>query len=389
MVVAATLTSLLAVVASPGTPAAAAGVPPGPPLASSVTTSSGSWATVAMGHLDQPLNTFWQLFFLASGATRWNLVTPTGVADNGGLVVAVPDTGAIAVGFVPSQFLRYSPLALSSNGGATWSPALVPSALSARPDALATVGATPATPGTAGSPGAALALVSRGPRPVLAATAGDLHWAPLAGPRSLEAAAGRPCHVDGLDAVAFAPQAVPLVGAGCRRPGQVGVFALLGRRWHEIGPILHGTLARAPTRVLRLGASNGTTVALVAAAPGDGSSLVGLWGTHGSWSLSPPLPLGRSASVVSTALGADGSILALVARPGGTVTEEVAGPGRPWTTLPSPPVGTATIAAGGNGSIDAFAVDASELRVFTLDAGAPSFVLTQTVTVPIAYGSSS
>ena len=35
-------------------------------LATSIETSAGTWAVVPMGHLDQPLNTFWQLFFRAS-----------------------------------------------------------------------------------------------------------------------------------------------------------------------------------------------------------------------------------------------------------------------------------------------------------------------------------
>jgi len=58
------------------------------PLAAALSTASGSWAVVAMGQRGAPLNTFWQIFFRASGAASWTLVTPTGVADNGGLTLS-------------------------------------------------------------------------------------------------------------------------------------------------------------------------------------------------------------------------------------------------------------------------------------------------------------
>ncbi|MGH9028399.1 MAG: hypothetical protein ACRDV4_02120, partial [Acidimicrobiales bacterium] len=38
------------------------------PLATSIDTGSGEWVTLPMGHLDQPLNTFWQLFFKPFGS---------------------------------------------------------------------------------------------------------------------------------------------------------------------------------------------------------------------------------------------------------------------------------------------------------------------------------
>ena len=90
-----------------------------------------------MGQQGHPLNTFWELFYRAPAAASWQLVTPPGVADNGGLAVSVASTGRATVGFEPSQLLRYSPLALSSDNGATWTPALVPGSLVAAPDALA------------------------------------------------------------------------------------------------------------------------------------------------------------------------------------------------------------------------------------------------------------
>ena len=199
------------------------------PLASAVTTPTGSWAVVPMGQLDHPLNTFWELFYRATSTSLWHLVTPTGVADNGGLVVSVAGAGAATVGFEPSQLLRYSPLALSSDDGESWVPALVPKSLVSTPDALAA---------TRGSVGTALALVRGGAANVLTAKGPLLSWHALSGDRLLASGSDAGCGATGLDAVDLTSSNIPLVGSGCRRAGQVGIFAHLGTRWELVGPRL-------------------------------------------------------------------------------------------------------------------------------------------------------
>lgn len=353
------------------------------PLATAVTTPAGSWAVVAMGHLSDPLNTFWELFFLAPGASRWSLVTPPGVADNGGLVAGVPFFGPVAIGFEPSQQLHYSPLALSSDGGAHWTPALMPTALSAAPDALAYEPAGPAVPGRA------LALVRTLGGQVLAGPASLIGWAPLVSGRALMALAGRSCGIEGLDAVAFGPGGGPMVGTGCRRPGQVGIFTLQGGLWRQTGPTLSAPLAGSPTEMLRLDVSGSAITGLVADSNGAGSRLLAVW-RHGggSWSASAPLPIGPSQTLLSTAFGVGGELAVLVAGPGKNRTPEEVAPGRPWIRLPLLPPGTTTVAPMGNGSIDAFDVHGSHLRVYTLAAGANTWISSQSMDVPIAYGSS-
>jgi hypothetical protein len=380
----------LAALAVPGT---AAVTPPAPglrpPLATAVSTPTGSWAVVAMGHLDDPTNTFWELFFRPAGTARWALVTPPGVADNGGLVAAVPtgvaDAGSATVGFEPSQLLRFSPLAQATDGGGTWAPALLPAALLADPDALAY---QPAAPGVAGR---ALALVRSGGGEVLVSTTSLLGWAPLGADGALSALAGRSCGVDGLDAVALGSGEAALVGTGCRRPGQVGVFTLEGDRWQLTGPTLSGSSARWATRVLRLDVSASMTSGLVAEGSGKHTSLLALWRPDGgAWSVSPPLSVGASAKLLSTALGTGGEMVVLVEGPrGNRMVEEVSGPGRAWSVLPLAPSGTATLAPLPGGSVDAFAVNGAHLVVYTLDPGASSWVRSQSLDVPIAYGSSS
>ncbi len=349
-------------------------------LASAVTTPAGSWAVVAMGQLDRPLNTFWEVFYRAPSASSWRLATPPGVADNGGLVVSATAAGAVTVGFEPSQLLRYSPLALSSDDGASWTPALVPESLVTTPDALA----------VSGGGGSALALVGRGTGQVLTAKGPLLSWHALPGGRLLAGGSDARCGVAGLDAVALSSASIPLVGTGCRRSGQVGVFAHLGTRWELIGPSLRGSLRGATTRILRLDSSGVTTTALLAEDGRDGVGLVGLWrSATGTWTESLPLTVGRAPTVRASALGSTGQQLVFIEEQGKhTVLEETAGPGQPWRRLPAPPSGTGTVSVQSDGSIDAFSVDGSKLHIFTLALNGTSWSLSQKLNVPIAYGSS-
>jgi hypothetical protein len=361
---------------------AATSVPPAEraPLAAALTTASGSWAVVAMGQRGVPLNTFWQIFFRASGAASWTLVTPTGVADNGGLTLAAAPDGSVTAGFEPSQLLRYSPLARSDDDGSSWTPALVPASLVAGPDAVA----------VAGRNGPALAVTRHGTGQVLASSGSLLSWTPLSGSGSLTGAAASGCEVEGLDAVAFGPSGTPMVGTGCGRPGQVGVFARDGTGWRLIGPTLAGALAGSSTRVLRLTASGSTSTALVAAAAAGHSDLLGLWRSPaGAWSDSLPLQVGPTQRILATAVGLDGEQSVFLSKPGTNGELEVAsGPGLSWTALASPPAGTVTLALLGDGSVDAFSVNGSRLRIFTMAPHQLTWAPSQSMNVPIAYGSS-
>ena len=116
-----------------------------------------------IGELGDPSNTFWELLYAGPGSSHWTVVTPEGVADNGGIVAGVSPVSA-DVGVLPSGLLHFSPLARSTDGGRTWNSALLPGALAARPDALA----GPAVVG-----GQARAVVGRS---VLRATADLSSW---------------------------------------------------------------------------------------------------------------------------------------------------------------------------------------------------------------------
>ena len=109
--------------------------PPTAPLSTSLITAQGAWAVAVVGGPDAG-SEFWQLFFRPATSAHWSLVTPQGVADNGGMVAA--GGGAyLVVGFRPSQNLTFSPLATSTDTGRNWTPGLLDARLADTPGAIA------------------------------------------------------------------------------------------------------------------------------------------------------------------------------------------------------------------------------------------------------------
>ena len=144
------------------------------------------------------------------GSTHWSLVTPPGVADNGGLVESA-SAGAVVVGVVPSGLLRFSPLAQSAHSGGSWAPAFLPGALAPLPDALAyDIGLHRVAPSPC-SAGTGRCAHRPASRP-------GLLWSRP--PRCSRVSPG--CGVDGLDGAALLPTrgAVDRHGLPARRPGR-------------------------------------------------------------------------------------------------------------------------------------------------------------------------
>lgn len=351
------------------------------PLAATVSGSEQAWAVVAMGDLGDPLDTFWQVFSRpAGGGGSWSLVTPPGVADNGGVVVASIGAGA-TVGFEPSQDLRFSPVATSADGGSTWSPSLLPSGLVDTPGALAASGA-----GTA----ALLRSGSRGGTSVVFAAPGESTWRTLATTDRL-GAAGRACGVGAVTAVSFDGSGHLLVGTTCGRGGTVGIFAggaPSSPTWRLAGPVLAGAWRGADTSVLRLVEDPSGLTGLVAAERGSERSVFVVHQSvvGGSWSVSVPFLLAPSDAVASSGFGAD-SVVVLVDTGTGRTLESVADVGGGWDLLPPPPAGTAAVAVLG-GEIDALAVHTTRMVAWRLEPGATAWQDVQSVDVPIQFGSS-
>jgi hypothetical protein len=356
--------------AGPAGTSAGSAVPP-PSLATSLVTPTGTWAVVVMGGSASSYNNFWQLFVRPAGTGSWRLVTPPGVASNGGLVVASPGAGSLVAGFRPSQDLSYSPLASTRDNGAAWSPGLLDAPLANVPDALATA------PGT----GRLLALLAGGQAEL--SGPGGTGWARLVSQRQLAGSPGAArCGLRGLTAVSFGISGVPIVAGTCGRPGTVGVFAQAGGTWQLAGPALPAADAGVGVTVLRLTTTARATVALLAIGRGRAARLTVATLTAGQWSLSPPLPLNGSAPA-SASIGPAGTAVLLTPRRAETVT-----PGGSWRPLPPPPAGTAVLAPGAIGGWEALTVHQTRLTVWRLAPGARGWVAGQVIRVPIVFGSS-
>lgn len=365
--------------------AAAAATPPGAPLAATWTTAQGSWAVMAMGELRRPLDTFWELFFRPDGGTSWSLVTPTGVADNGGLVADDGPAATVIAGFEPSQDLAFSPVAQTTTDGKRWSPGLLPGALLSVPDAVAT-GAGAAT----GTGSTVLALVRTANGSLLRSKGSLSSWQTLARRSSLATTdAGRACGLVALRAVTVVAGA-PELGAACTTPGVVGILTRDAGSWQLRGPRLPGAAGARTTSVLRLQGGPSGTAGLVEAGRGSAATLFAMWraSPSASWSLSPPLRLhGR---LVATGFGPSGGMVVVTGgAKGATRAESVTGPGTSWVALPAPPKGTAAVAAGPGGTVDALTVASRDFVDWRLDPSTDGWSRSQTLRVPIQYDSST
>lgn len=354
-------------------PSAAAATPAPPSLSTSLVTAAGTWAVVPMG--GNPA--FWQLLRYPAKGSGWSLVTPPGVADNGGLVLAGLGGQSVVAGFRPSQDLAFSPLAITGDGGKAWSPGLLNAGLADAPDALA-----------AGADGRLLALLSSGVVEQSANSTGTSGWTRLTSRDALAAApAGKECGLRALTAAAFSPSGIPLLAGTCARPGTAGIFAGTAGIWREVGPTLPRSPAGRAVTTLRLATGGGQTVALLTAGLGPAATVLAAWTSDGGahWALGPPLALG-GAQVRSSGLGADGAAWVILS---GDRAEATNGPGATWRQLPALPVGTAVLAASTPGKFEALAPDGSKLTGWRLDLRTTAWEIAQTIHVPIQYGSSS
>jgi hypothetical protein len=356
------------------TPAQPGPVTP-PSLATSLVTTSGTWAVAVMGGSAANHNNFWQLFVRPTGSGTWRLATPPGVASNGGLVLAGLPAGSVLAGFRPSQDLTYSPLATTTDTGKAWSPGLLDGALADVPGALA---ADPAS-------GHLLALLADG----TADTSGPsgTPWTRLATRQAIAASpADARCGLDSITAAAFSPSGQPMLAAGCHRPGIAGIFSRTGGSWQLTGPTLPAGYAHQPITVLRLTTTGQTTTALLAAGNSPATRLLAAWSTDGGrhWTLSPALPLNHAT--LTGASSGPGSSLAVILSDRHAVT--VTSGASSWQALPVLPAGTATLAAGPSAGWNALAVHRSQLTIWQAAPGARAWSSGQVIKVPVPYGSS-
>lgn len=373
------LAAAMLLAAGCGSTASQATAPPSPAtppsLATSLVTTSGTWAVAVMGGSAASHNNFWQLFVRPTGSAAWRLATPPGVASNGGLVLAGLSAGTVLAGFRPSQDLSYSPLATTKDTGRAWSPGLLDAALADVPGALA---ADPAS-------GHLLALLSDGTADM--SGPGATAWTRLATHHAITASpAGARCRPDSLTAAAFSPSGQPMLAASCHRPGTAGIFSHTGGSWQLAGPTLPPGYAHQPVTVLRLTTTGATTTALLAAGNAPATRLLAAWSTDGGthWTLSPALPLNHAMPTV-TSFGPGSSLAVILSnRHAATITSGT----NSWQAWPVLPAGTATLAASPSGGWNALAVHGTTLTIWQAAPGAHIWSSGQVIKVPVQFGSS-
>jgi hypothetical protein len=375
---------------SSSSPASAAQSSTSVSMATSVSTSADTWAVLPMSA--DPA--FWEVFVRPAGSTAWKLVTPPGVADNGGLVVSPSGESALSVAVRPSQDLVFSPLAATSDGGASWSagPPLE-AAVAASPDAFAAYGAK------------LVALLTDGA--IEASGDAGATWSVIAKPGAIAAsAAGKGCGGSvrvtsvsfALAAISAGPGAVGaagtdvLAGGTCGDGGAAAMFSYSpGPGWQRVSMPVSGQLVRlSGVMALVQGKSGLSALWRGVGAYGSGSPLPSSPSSPSTpqpaptnWSTSAALPASGQV-IASGRLASDGAWVLLTGGKAATVS----GPGKQWTLLPSVPAKTTVLAAGPDGAVDALAVSGGTLTVWRLAPGATGWQKVDAVRVPIQIGSS-
>jgi hypothetical protein len=353
--------------------------------------NGAAWAVVEVGGSRAAHNNFWQLLVRPAAGQAWRLATPAGVADNGGLVATSPGgpgsagpasaAPGLVAGFVPSQDLTFSPLAVSRDGGRHWSPGLLPSGLAAAASALA-----------AGPGGRLLALTRTG---VQLSGRGGAGWNALVSIRALAASpAGRSCGLTGLTAVAFGSAGAPLLAGACSHPGVTGIFSESGGQWRLAGAAPPAAFAGRPVTVVQLTTTApGKLTALLAAgrAQGEGQdqALAAAWlGDGQPWTTSAPLPLG-GRKLISTAAGSDGTAGVILTGGRAAVIRPATGTAAAaWTALPALPAAAADLVLGPGRQVTVLTAGRTTVTTWQLAVAGTSWSPGQKLTIPVPFGSS-
>jgi hypothetical protein len=316
------------------------------PLATSLPSAGGSWALLPAGASSGEEH-FWELLHRGAGSTHWTLVTPPGVQDNGGLAIAAAG-GTLLAGFLPSYNLHFSPLALTTDGGATWTPALLPSALASVPDSLAL-----------SSSGPDYALLAKGGGEIVQSnTPGSGEWRALTAARALATLpVAHGCGLVSIDAIASTSPEGVLAGGACTQAGQIGEYAYAHGSWRAAAPPTPAALRDDSSRVVLLASTGATTLTLVDFLSTSQNTLLAAWSTDGGhhWAESPPLVMGAREDLIAAGPAPRDRTFLLVSTPHGNRLR-IGAPATPWRATPHPPASTATVALSDTGEIDALAV---------------------------------
>ena len=347
-------------------------------MATSIATAADSWAVVPISAGPA----FWEVFARAGNSGTWKLVTPPGVADNGGLVASAGGASSLTVAVRPTQDLMFSPLAVTSDGGASWSTGgPIDATLAASPDAFAADGSRLA------------ALLSDGAVDFSSDTGAT--WSTIAKPGAIAASsAAKGC--DGavrVTSISFGTTDTEVLAGGtCGTGGTATVFSYKpGQGWQRLSLPVSGQLARFTAGTALVEGKAGLAALWL------GTGRTGYAGSATAQPPSAPLALSKSAPLpVSGPITASGTLPdagAWVLLPGGrAATVSLLGTtgGTPqWLLLPPVPARTTVLASGPDGATDALAVSGDTLTVWRLAPKATVWSKVQAISVPVQAGSSS
>lgn len=341
-------------------------------LATSMQAQGATWATVVAGGPAASHDNFWQLLVQPSPGRPWRLVTPPGVASNGGFVIAASGARSLLAGFRPSQHLAFTPLAATTDAGATWSPGVIDAGVAPEPGALA------AEPGTT----RLLALLADG-----SVRLGSRHgnWTTIGTLRSVAATpAGRHCGLASLTAVAFAIDGDPLLAGTCARAGITGIFAFSGGTWRPAGPTMPPAVAGQQISVLAMQTWPSHSQVLIQAGSGSAGKLIESWPVRGGWALSQSIAL-HGTHVLSASASVAGGIGVVLS---GRVGLVLAGPSASWQRLPELPRSTQTLAIGPGNLIQALTSQRSTVTIWIRNRQMDRWTRIEAMKIPLQLGSS-
>jgi hypothetical protein len=347
------------------------------PLATSIGGGGGAWAVVPMGHLSQPLETFWQLLYLPRGSRSWSdQVRATATGTNGGLVLAASGAQVLDVGIRPSNKLTFSPMITTSDDARSWTNGLLTPGLAPYPTSLAT------------SRGHSVALIGSGGSEEVEASTGSLsNWSKLTTLHGLATTpTGKACGLAAITSVGLLGSR-PLIGGSCTRDGVVPIFLREGRRWVLATTLPVSGVDRA--EVLWMMSHGDAESVMLGVVHGKGLSLVVDRGVGGkAWSRSAPLPVARGASVTSVGSSPSGVIFVVLSNRSGFEALDVLRH-RAWQRLPTPPAGTSTVVFTSAPQGEDALVPLNDVLTVWHASLTGQWTRTQRLRVPIQYGSAS
>jgi hypothetical protein len=337
-------------------------------LSGGATQADVAVAVVPTGRLGDPQNRFFQTF--TSTGDGWRLTTPKGTATNGGLVVAGPRSGAVAV--LPFAASHVTALLAMDEGRPGRTGRVIP-ALVSGPTSL-----------TVSPASGALAMVT---------TSGEIQVAtnPTAGLRRVLAVralvgspAGRQCGLADVSAAGVLPGGLLVVGGRCSHSGRSGLMVQdAAGRWKSLAAPHGGTWS-----VVRIDPTMDGAVALVSAAAGRRPELrlVSLRAGSQQWSR----PLSAAGSLRSTAFidGRSPSYLLALADRHRVQAWRLELGGAVVRVGPSLAPGTQALVMGPGRRPTAFVVDGRAVEPLALDATAGRWVPGTRQVLPLAYGTS-